>query len=85
MESNQRKHNSKVEINDLIDDAVNNALARRNEALVDVSNEEAENIAGGLAISPIKLGFVNPIILGRIVCPPITIGIIAVNPIKTLQ
>jgi hypothetical protein len=84
MESNQRKHNSKVEINDLIDDAVNNALARRNEALVDVSNEEAENIAGGLAIFPIILGFIKPFPLGKIACPPIVVGLIAVNPIKTL-
>ncbi|BAZ33275.1 hypothetical protein NIES4074_57850 [Cylindrospermum sp. NIES-4074] len=67
------KANNRLEINDLIDDAVNNALARRNEALASVSDDEAKNIAGG-ALS-------NPIILGKIPVP-ITIGIIVV-PTKT--
>lgn len=68
------KANNRLEINDLIDDAVNNALARRNEALASVSDDEAKNIAGG-ALS-------KAIITGKIAIPPITIGIITV-PTKT--
>ncbi|WP_339461520.1 hypothetical protein [Nodularia spumigena] len=45
------KHN--LEINDLIDNAVNNALERRNEALAslsDLSDEEMKNVSGGRII-----------------------------------
>lgn len=64
------KANNRLEINDLIDDAVNNALARRDEALASVSDDEAKNIAGGAVI--------QSTITGRIALPPITtIGIIA--------
>jgi hypothetical protein len=62
------KHN--LEINDLIDSAVNNALERRNEALASVSDEEMKNVSGGAKISsispikPIILGYWNPIIFG---------------------
>lgn len=54
MEVNKRKSNSKVEINDLIDDAVNSAMVRRKqaldseEALLDLSNEESKSVAGGI-------------------------------------
>lgn len=50
------KYNSRVEINDLIGDAVKNAVARRNEtidseyALSALPNEEASNVAGGKII-----------------------------------
>lgn len=53
MEETQRKYRSQVEINDLIDDAVKNAVARRNQAmdsedaLSALSGEEAKSIAGG--------------------------------------
>ncbi|MEA5526897.1 hypothetical protein [Nodularia spumigena] len=46
------KHN--LEINDLIDNAVNNALERRNEALealADVSDEEMKNVSGGFTLT----------------------------------
>jgi hypothetical protein len=74
METNKK---NQFEINDLIDEAVNNAVARRGEALDSVENlsdEEAKNVTGGALI--------RPIILGIIICPPITIGLIAVNPVK---
>ncbi|AFZ59476.1 hypothetical protein H6G54_07920 [Anabaena cylindrica FACHB-243] len=74
MEINNKHHNNQFEINDLIDEAVNNAVARRQETLLDLSDEEAKNVAGGASLS------IKPIILGRIFCPPITIGIIAVDP-----
>ena len=76
MEINKK---NQFEINDLIDEAVNNAVARRGEALNSVENlsdEEAKNVTGGAALKSVK-----PIILGRI-WPPITIGIIAVDPVK---
>ena len=38
MDVTPRKYNGQVEINDLIDDALNNALARRNQA---VNSEDA--------------------------------------------
>ncbi|MBR8838172.1 MAG: hypothetical protein DSM106950_30265 [Stigonema ocellatum SAG 48.90 = DSM 106950] len=47
MNDNTKKRNSHVEIDDLMDDAVNNALVRRNEALLALGDEEAESISGG--------------------------------------
>ncbi len=41
-------NNHRLEINDLIDSAVNNAVARRHEALASVSDEEAKNVSGGI-------------------------------------
>ena len=70
-------NNHRLEINDLIDSAVNNAVARRNEALASVSDEEAKNVSGGIAsrvLRPIKP---IPIICGIIIREPITIGKIA--------
>ena len=51
----ERKYNRKLEINDLIDDAVKNAVERRNQgldsedALLALSDTEATNVAGGIA------------------------------------
>lgn len=78
MERNNRNCQNQIEICDLIDEAVNNALARRNqvldanEALSDLSAEEAENIIGGLS-TPIAIAGYKPIF------PPVTIGLIATN------
>ena len=69
MEINKK---NQFEINDLIDEAVNNAVARRGEALDSVENlsdEEAKNVTGGSFVKP-------PIILGRIFWPT-TLGLIA--------
>jgi hypothetical protein len=60
--------NSGFEINDLIDDAVNNAVARRNEVLPSLSDEETQKVAGGA--QTVVLGIViNPltVILGIII------------------
>ncbi|MFM6819275.1 MAG: hypothetical protein ACKPKB_24260 [Dolichospermum sp.] len=65
-------NNHRLEINDLIDSAVNNAVARRNEALASVSDEEAKNVSGG-AIIQLQL---RPIWFG-IIFKPRTIGLIA--------
>ncbi|MBN3962310.1 hypothetical protein [Nostoc sp. NMS8] len=79
MEAKERKYNIQIEINDLIDDAVQNAVTRRNEALNSeeslllMSDEEAKSVAGGAS----KL---VPTILGKIF-PPITIGLVAVDPL----
>ncbi|MEH1838991.1 MAG: hypothetical protein V7L20_09530 [Nostoc sp.] len=49
------KYNRKLEINELIDDAVKNAVERRNQgldsedALLALSKTEATNVAGGIA------------------------------------
>ncbi|MBW4457480.1 MAG: hypothetical protein KME55_35210 [Nostoc indistinguendum CM1-VF10] len=61
MDANQRNYKGQVGINDLISDAVNNAVARRNQvidsqdALPALSEEEAESIAGGFNL-PIYIG-----------------------------
>jgi hypothetical protein len=73
-------NNHRLEINDLIDSAVNNAVARRNEALASVSDEEAKNVSGGKAAittSGARLIRPIPIICGIIIRDPITIGKIA--------
>lgn len=74
MENNRSKYNNQLQINDLIDDAVENAIARRNQALnseeslLVVSDEEAKTVVGGI------VGDVSRTIIGF---PPITLGLIA--------
>ncbi|MFN6537175.1 MAG: hypothetical protein RM021_012500 [Nostoc sp. EkiNYC01] len=67
-----KNSNIRLEINNLIDDAVNNAVARRNlgedseDALLSLSDEETANVAGGLAsVSLLRV----PIICGLIALP----------------
>ncbi|MBW4571548.1 MAG: hypothetical protein KME31_27095 [Tolypothrix carrinoi HA7290-LM1] len=80
MDANQRKYKGQVEINDLIGDAVKNAVFRRHQvidsedALSALSNEEAGSIAGGItkANEPISLGIIAcepPIICGKFPIP----------------
>jgi hypothetical protein len=60
----ERKYNGKLEINDLIDDAVKNAVERRNQsldsedALLALSDTEATNVAGGIALPIITTGII---------------------------
>ena len=70
-------NNHRLEINDLIDSAVNNAVARRNEALASVSDEEAKNVSGGIALTTSGARLIKPIRWGIIIRKPITIGLIA--------
>ncbi|MBS9388724.1 MAG: hypothetical protein HEQ33_07440 [Dolichospermum sp. WA123] len=70
-------NNHRLEINDLIDSAVNDAVSRRNEALASVSNEEAKNVSGGIALTTSGARLIRPIWLGIIIREPITIGKIA--------
>ncbi|BAY64482.1 hypothetical protein NIES22_45800 [Calothrix brevissima NIES-22] len=94
--SNKKKQcNSQFEINDLIDDAVNNALARRSEALIiTLSDEEANSISGGTSINTIVHGVIIkpplvptpchpyppfPKVHGVVVKPPIIQGVV-INP-----
>jgi hypothetical protein len=72
-------NNHRLEINDLIDSAVNNAVARRNEALASVSDEEAKNVSGGIALTTSGARLIRPIWLGIIIRRPSTIGLIAVT------
>ncbi|MEH1966949.1 hypothetical protein [Nostoc sp.] len=78
MKRENRKYNNQTEIHDLIDEAVNNALARRNqiqdasEGLSSLSDEEAANIVGGKT-QPAIAGF-------KPVCPPpIIVGLVATD------
>ncbi|MEH1939722.1 MAG: hypothetical protein V7L01_05805 [Nostoc sp.] len=68
----------RFEITDLIKQAVENALVRRNEALqledgyTSLSDEEAANIAGGLTNATQPIAPVDPTIIGfQAVCPAI--------------
>lgn len=69
MDAISRKHQSQLEINDLIAEAVVNAEARRNQAEESLSDEQAAAVKGGLAVAkPIF----PPIVLGIIYVPPCT-------------
>ena len=74
MDSISKNHRAKVEITDLIAEAVSNAEARRHQ-ITDVeaslSDAEAAAVKGGFSAS------VKPIILGKMICPPIIVGLIA--------
>ena len=73
MNPNKRKHGGQLEINDLIDDAVTNAIARRGFSET-LSDDEAARIGGGqlqateLKIDDIAIAGFMPI---DPVCPPI--------------
>ena len=73
MDGISKNYRARIEITDLIAEAVSNAEARRNQ-ITDVeaslSDTEAAAVKGGLS-APVK-----PIILGRIICPPIIVGFI---------
>ncbi|RCJ40338.1 hypothetical protein A6769_02955 [Nostoc punctiforme NIES-2108] len=89
MERNKKNSDIKFDISNLIDNAVNNAVARRNlaedleDTLLTLSDEEMANVAGGLATASLLKG---PTIAGGIfVREPITCGIIAQNPNLSAQ
>ncbi|MBN4001362.1 hypothetical protein [Nostoc sp. LPT] len=89
MERNKKNSDFQLDISNLIDNAVNNALARRNpnqdleDALLTLSNEEMANVAGGF----VTVTKFDPIIAGGIgvikpisdipVIKPIICGLIA--------
>ncbi|MGH2414918.1 MAG: hypothetical protein ACRDEA_14750 [Microcystaceae cyanobacterium] len=86
MNENKTNYNGKFEINDLIDDAVKNAVARRSQvidsedALSVLPEKEAQSVVGGLTTTSKSTS--SPVITGKIatpkaVCPPITVGLIA--------
>lgn len=64
-----KKHKGQLEINDLIGDAVNNAVARRSQidsesALSALSDEQVRSIAGGLKDVFQPIGIRTPATLG---------------------
>jgi len=78
-------NNHRLEINDLIDSAVNNAVARRNEALASVSDEEAKNVSGGMNRKSKGKGEGIPmLIIAGMLPPPTWMGMkTATRPRKT--
>jgi flavin-binding protein dodecin len=78
------KSNRKIQITDLIDDAINNAIARRQDGLSELTDEQAGDIAGGLASASTTI--IKPgITVGIIALPqPTTMGLIA-HPIPDIQ
>lgn len=72
MERNKKNSDIQLDISNLIDNAVNNAVARRNpdqdseDALLTLSDEEMANVAGGIAKIAVAGGFPVPIICGLI-------------------
>ncbi|MBW4629470.1 MAG: hypothetical protein KME49_29140 [Brasilonema octagenarum HA4186-MV1] len=90
MNPNKVNYNGRFEINDLIDDAVKNAVERRSQvidsedALLVLAETEAQSILGGAVAELSKSSICLPIITGKIavpqptpkpVCPPIVLGI----------
>jgi len=75
-------NNHRLEINDLIDSAVNNAVARRNEALASVSDEEAKNVSGGMKSKTRDESILIPIIAGMLP-PPTWMGMKTATPTRT--
>lgn len=83
MNKNFGKDFGELEIADLIEESVANAAQRRQQfaedSLIDITEEEARNIEGGLK-SPI-LVFPDPTTLGIIIKDPCTtVGLIATDP-----
>lgn len=66
MDAISRKHQSQLEINDLIAEAVVNAEARRHQAEESLSDEQAAAVKGGLLV--VKPIF-PPIVMGLIYIP----------------
>jgi hypothetical protein len=84
--SENKKSNHQMEINDLIDDAITNAVTRR-ELVETLSDEESAGVAGGLTAETTKVArIIKPdiIIAGfkpiqpiEPICPPFIVGLIA--------
>ncbi len=77
------KHLGELEIADLIEESVANAAQRRQQfvedSLVDITEDEAKNIEGGLSFTP--LVYPDPTTLGIIIEPCCTtVGLIAIDP-----
>ncbi|MEH2285899.1 hypothetical protein [Nostoc sp.] len=85
MERNKKNSDFQLDISNLIDNAINNALVRRNpnedleDALLTLSNEEMANVIGGFA----TVTKFNPIIAGGIT-GGITGGIGVIEPINDI-
>ena len=74
MDASQKNYKGQVEINDLINDAVKDAVSRRNKVMDSenvlsvLSDEEAGSIAGGITTRSTQIGVVAydpPIICGE--------------------
>ncbi|MBN3909472.1 MAG: hypothetical protein HWQ35_23885 [Nostoc sp. NMS1] len=84
--SENKKYNHQMEINDLIDDAIVNAITRR-ELVETLSDDEAAGVTGGLTAETTKVALsIKPdvIIAGfkpiqpiKPICPPLIVGLIA--------
>lgn len=60
MNENQNQNSNSLEINDLIDDAVKNAVVRRSdlmEAEDNLSDEESASVNGGMSIPWHTMGY----------------------------
>lgn len=64
METNNKNQRKQFEINDLIDDAVEKAVARRNQilesedSLINVSDSHSRKVIGGAIRTPITSGII---------------------------
>ncbi|MDZ8133741.1 MAG: hypothetical protein RM049_00240 [Nostoc sp. DedQUE04] len=82
MERNKKNSDFQLDISNLIDNAVSNALVRRNpnqdseDALLTLSDEEMANVAGGFT----TVTTLNPTIAGGISVKP-TNDILVIKPI----
>lgn len=85
-----KKHNSQIEINDLIDDAITNALTRRGlvESLSALSDEETAGITSGFSTKPsidVVCNYPEIAVAGfkqvEPICPPIKPICLPVQPV----
>ncbi len=79
------KYNSQIQINDLIDSAINHAITRRKEGLSELSDEQARDIAGGSS-SGVLAGINNGATVGIVdVSSPMPTGYVGIKiPFKAL-
>lgn len=88
-----KQSNHQMQINDLIDLAVSNAMLRRGlieEDCIALSDDEATKVAGGATISrelkPLDIKNPKPITVAgfKPICPPLIIGLIIQDDYNTL-
>jgi hypothetical protein len=75
MDHAAKKNQPRIKIEELVNSAIENAEARR------VSNIELNGISGGASVA-IAGGIKPPVVIGKMAFPPITVGLIARDPIE---
>jgi hypothetical protein len=77
-ESQRNPNRPRINIDDIIGDAIENAEIRR-----DLSESELNGIIGGASSSGAATESKSPQIVGKVVRVPITVGLIAQDPLES--